>query len=103
MALTSRRTGLCAQQKAVKHTRPMPPLRWTHLFARLFALAERSRQPDIGGASIANRRLQQRLALAQRLFEALPQSLTPGTAFSDRFWRALRWMGVGLVVARLLG
>jgi hypothetical protein len=47
--------------------------------------------------------LQQRLALAQRLFEALPAALTPGMALSDRFWRALRWIGVGVVIARLLG
>ena len=78
------------------------PLRWTHLFARLLSLAERARRPDIGGASVANRRLQQRLALAQRLMEALPASLMPGTAVADRFWVALRWGGLGLVVARLL-
>ena len=79
------------------------PLRWTHLFARLFALAERSRQPEIGGSSVANRRLQQRLALAQRLIEALPAPLSPGSGSAERFWQALRWGGVGLVIARLLG
>lgn len=78
------------------------PLRWTHLFARFFSLAERARRPEIGGNSVSNRRLQQRLALAQRLMEALPATLTPGTAFSDRFWRAWRWGGLGLVIARLL-
>jgi hypothetical protein len=78
-------------------------LRWTHLFARLFALAERARRPEIGGGSVANRRLQQRLDLAQRLFEALPESLTPGAGISDRFWRAVRWGGIGLITARLLG
>lgn len=103
MSPTSRRTEPRWSSHAGDRQRPWHPLRWTHLFARLFALAERSRQPEIGGGSIANRRLQQRLALAQRLFEALPASLTPGMALSDRFWRALRWIGVGMVIARLLG
>jgi hypothetical protein len=78
------------------------PLRWTHLFANLFSLAERARHPDIGGPSVANRRLQQRLSLAQRLMEALPASLTPGRSFADRFWQGFRWGGLGLVIARLL-
>ncbi|MFM8524088.1 MAG: hypothetical protein ACKOCM_00445 [Cyanobacteriota bacterium] len=78
------------------------PLRWTHLFARFFSLAERARRPEIGGNSVGNRRLQQRLALAQRLMEALPTTLTPGTTFPDHFWRAVRWGGLGLVIARLL-
>ena len=78
------------------------PLRWTHLFARFFSLAERARHPDIGGASVANRRLQQRLAMAQRLMEALPAALTPGTTIADRFWQVVRWAGLGLVIARLL-
>ena len=82
---------------------PRPrPMRWTHLFARLFSLAERARRPDLGGASVANRRLQQRLAMAQRLMEVLPASLTPGTALADRFWVVLRWGGLGLLIARLL-
>lgn len=103
MPPTSRRTEQRWSSNASPYQRPWHPLRWTHLFARLFALAERSRQPEIGGGSIANRRLQQRLALAQRLFEALPEALTPGMAPSDRFWRALRWIGLGVVIARLLG
>lgn len=92
-----------SRPRALERQRHRPrPLRWTHLFARLFTLAERSRQPEIGGRSVTNRRLQQRLALAQRLMEALPTPLTPGAAFSERFWIALRWGGVGLVLARLL-
>lgn len=78
------------------------PLRWTHLFASLFSLAERARHPDLGGLSVANRRLQQRLSLAQRLMEAMPPSLTPGRTIGDRFWEVIRWGGLGLVMARLL-
>jgi hypothetical protein len=98
-----------APSSRTEHTRSLErlsrrptPLRWTHLFARFFSLAERARRPEIGGPSVGNRRLQQRLALAQRLIEALPASLIPGTALSDRFWRAWRWGGLGLVIAKLL-
>jgi hypothetical protein len=78
------------------------PLRWTHVFASLFSLAERARRPELGGPSVANRRLQQRLSVAQRLMEALPSSLTPGRTIADRFWQVLRWGGRGRVIARLL-
>jgi len=48
------------------------------------------------------RRRRQRLALAQRLLDPLPPGLQSGGGGAARFWRVLRWGGLGLMVAWLL-
>lgn len=53
--------------------------------------------------SAPQRRRRQRLALAQQLFDPLPPSLRPADQATERFWQALRWGGVGLLVASWLG
>ena len=40
--------------------------------------------------------------MAQRLLDPLPGALLSPQAGSELFWRALRWGGAGLLVARLL-
>jgi hypothetical protein len=61
------------------------------------------RRPPDDERSAAQRRRRQRLALAQQLFDPLPPALRPADEGSERFWRALRWGGVGLLLAWLLG
>ncbi|MEB3173365.1 MAG: hypothetical protein VKL97_05825 [Cyanobacteriota bacterium] len=54
-----------------------------------------------GASGVAGRRGRQRLALSQRLIEAMPPELMPA-AGSERFWRMLRWGGAGMLLAWLL-
>jgi hypothetical protein len=42
------------------------------------------------------------LSIAQRLLDPLPRNLHSPDSGSERFWRILRWGGLGLLVARLL-
>lgn len=71
-----------------------------HCLAALLALAQRPPTPEHSGT--AQRRQSQRLALAQRLLDPLPSALISPAAGRERFWRVLRWGGLGLLVARLL-
>ncbi len=52
--------------------------------------------------SAARRRRRQHLALARRLLDPLPPALLPADQQAERFWRALRWGGMGLLLARWL-
>ncbi|MFM7268919.1 MAG: hypothetical protein ACKOZT_10095 [Cyanobium sp.] len=54
------------------------------------------------GSGSGERRRLQRLTIAQRLLDPLPQALRPREAASERFWILLRWGGLGLLLARLL-
>lgn len=68
-----------------------------HHLAALLSLPGQARQ----ASGALGRRQRQRLALAQRLLDPLPQGLaTRGDG--ERFWRALRWGGGGMVLAWLL-
>jgi hypothetical protein len=49
--------------------------------------------------SAAQRRRRQHLALAQRLLDPLPPALLPADRQGEHFWRALRWGGMGLLLA----
>jgi hypothetical protein len=42
------------------------------------------------------------LSIAQRLLDPLPPNLRSLDSASERFWRMLRWGGLGLLLARLL-
>jgi hypothetical protein len=54
------------------------------------------------GSGSGERRRQQRLSIAQRLLDPLPLALRPRDAAAERFWKVLRWGGLGLLLARLL-
>jgi hypothetical protein len=71
-----------------------------HLAALLCLATPRAGRSDEG---LVQRRRRQQLRLAQRLLDPLPDSLRPADDAAERFWRILRWGGLGLVVARLLG
>jgi hypothetical protein len=45
------------------------------------------------------RRRRQRLALVQRLLDPLPAGLQPPDAQAERFWRIVRWGGLGVLLA----
>jgi hypothetical protein len=48
------------------------------------------------------RRRRQRLALAQRLLDPLPEWLGSSRRDGEIFWQGLRWGGLGLLLAWLL-
>lgn len=54
------------------------------------------------GSGSGGRRQRQRLALAQRLLDPLPPELHSPDHQAQRFWQALRWGGLGLLLAWLL-
>ena len=54
------------------------------------------------GSGTAERRRLQQLSIAQRLLDPLPAALRPRDDGRERFWQALRWGGLGLLLARLL-
>jgi len=54
-----------------------------------------------GSSGAAGRRRRQRLAIAQRLLDPLPEGLVI-RGDGERFWRLLRWGGAGMVLAWLL-
>jgi len=54
------------------------------------------------GSGSAERRRRQQLSIAQRLLDPLPPNLRSLDSASERFWRMLRWGGLGLLLARLL-
>ena len=76
-----------------------PPSLLHHLDALLTLAAPR---PIGAAAGAADRRRRQRLALARRLIDPLPQALLPEGRHAEIFWQALRWGGAGMVVAVLL-
>ncbi len=72
-----------------------------HHLAAVISLAGRQGREGPGGG-VAGRRRRQRLELAQRLLDPLPAALKPTSRQGERFWSALRWGGLGLLVAWLL-
>jgi hypothetical protein len=80
--------------------RRSPSLGLLHHLAALLSLAGRSGAVAPSGVSLRRRR--QRLELAQRLLDPLPDALLPAGRRADRFWTALRWGGLGLLLAWLL-
>ncbi len=67
-----------------------------HHLAAVLNLAGR-RLPQEGSAAPLRRR-RQRLSLAQRLLDPLPQGLRSPDQGAERFWRAIRWGGPGLLL-----
>lgn len=99
------KTTGAASQRLVRRSGPVRrprrrPAGVLHCLAALLALVQRPPAPEHSGT--AQRRQGQRLALAQRLLDPLPSALVSPAASRERFWRVLRWGGLGLLVARLL-
>ncbi|MFM8606238.1 MAG: hypothetical protein ACKOBY_12100 [Cyanobium sp.] len=66
-----------------------------HHLAAVLNLAGRLSQE---GSGAPLRRRRQRLSLAQRLLDPLPQGLRSPDQSAERFWRAIRWGGPGLLL-----
>lgn len=85
-----------------------PPSRgsgWLHGLSTLLTVASQAERlaaqerSSPGELSSSGRRLSQRLELGQRLLDPLPAPLR-GSHWQDQvLWRALRWGGVGLILA----
>ena len=78
---------------------PYTPIRWLHQLAGLMAQVARAERLSSGDDSLQARRLRQRMALAQRLLDPLPAPLQMRGWQEQWLWTALRWGGVGLVLA----
>jgi hypothetical protein len=72
------------------------PPRLLHHLAALLALAARKRDTYRPPGS-RQRRHRQRLELMRRLMDPLPEPLSPLRSGGERFWRGLRWGGMGLL------
>jgi len=81
---------------------PYTPIRWLHQLAALMAQVSRAERLDPADDSLQARRLRQRLALAQRLLDPLPQPLQPPGRRDRWLWTALRWGGAGMALALVL-
>ncbi|WP_216902868.1 hypothetical protein [Synechococcus sp. CCY 9618] len=84
----------------LQRRRRTSPARLLHHLAAVLLLAGRPEAAPLSGLSLRRRR--QRLELAQRLLDPLPEALQPSTRHGDRFWSALRWGGLGVLLAWLL-
>lgn len=79
--------------------RPLPA-RLLHHLAVVLTVA--GRPTARGHSGLAQRRRKQRLELARRLLDPLPEALQPDSRPAERFWSALRWGGGGLLLSWLL-
>ena len=82
-----------------RHHRPPTPGLLHHL-AAVLSLA--GRPGAVAPSGVTLRRRRQRLELAQRLLDPLPEALLPSRRHGEMFWSALRWGGLGLLLAWLL-
>lgn len=86
-------------------SRPQRPRRSSspgllHHLAGVLSLA--GRPGAVAPTGVTLRRRRQQRELAQRLLDPLPESLMSSSRHGDRFWSALRWGGLGLLLAWLL-
>jgi len=72
-------------------------VRLLHHLQVVFSLADAQQESRIGGRR--DRRRRQQRAVARRLLHPLPSGLLPTETGPERFWTALRWGGVGLLLA----
>ncbi len=80
--------------------RRSPPPGLLHHLAAVLSIA--GRPGAVAPTGVTLRRRRQKLELAQRLLDPLPDALLPSSRHGERFWTALRWGGLGLLLAWLL-
>jgi hypothetical protein len=85
---------------AARRRRPRRGSGVLHPMAAILNLAGRRLPAEEAGAPMRRRR--QRLALVQRLLDPLPAALQPLDGPSERFWRIVRWGGLGVLLAWIL-
>lgn len=68
-----------------------------HPLAALLSLPAQAQR----SSGVAARRQRQRLAMAQRLLNPLPEGLRSSDD-GERFWRLVRWGGLGMLLAWML-
>ena len=78
---------------------PHTPIRWLHQLGGLMAQVARAERLPARDDSLQARRLRQRMALAQRLLDPLPVPLRASGLAERGLWQALRWGGLGMVLA----
>jgi hypothetical protein len=78
---------------------PFQPIRWLHQLAGLMAQISRAVRLQAADQSLQARRLRQRMALAQRVLDPLPQPLQSQGWAEQVLWTALRWGGLGMALA----
>ncbi|MCP9899136.1 hypothetical protein KBZ12_01300 [Cyanobium sp. Cruz CV13-4-11] len=85
-----------------QHQRPRrtPSSGLLHHLAAVLSIA--GRPGAVAPTGVTLRRRRQKLVLAQRLLDPLPDALLPSSRHGERFWSALRWGGLGLLLAWLL-
>lgn len=88
-----------------RHRHPQRPIRWLHQLSDLLTQATFAQQLDRAEADVGvrQRRFRQRIATARRLLDPLPTGLRNPDLTQERFWRILRWSGVGMLLAAWLG
>jgi hypothetical protein len=91
-------------RKSARQLRRVGVLHHLAALLSLAGLGRRGVSSAEASASAPQRRRRQRLALVQRLLDPLPAALRPAdTRAAELFWRALRWGGGGILLARWLG
>ncbi len=84
----------------LQRPRRSPPPGLLHHLAAVLSIA--GRPGAVAPTGVTLRRRRQKLELAQRLLDPLPAGLLPSSRHGERFWSALRWGGLGLLLAWLL-
>ena len=84
----------------LQRPRRSPPPGLLHHLAAVLSIA--GRPGAVAPTGVTLRRRRQKLELAQRLLDPLPNALLPSSRHGERFWSALRWGGLGLLLAWLL-
>jgi hypothetical protein len=84
----------------LQRPRRSPPPGLLHHLAAVLSIA--GRPGAVAPTGVTLRRRRQKLELAQRLLDPLPDALLPSSRHGERFWSALRWGGLGLLLAWLL-
>jgi hypothetical protein len=84
----------------LQRPRRSPPPGLLHHLAAVLSIA--GRPGAVAPTGVTLRRRRQKLVLAQRLLDPLPDALLPSSRHGERFWSALRWGGLGLLLAWLL-
>ena len=80
------------------HHQVRQPIRLLHLLDGVLTQASLT----VASSGVSQRRQHQRLALTQRLLDPLPGQLVPPYRQEVIFWRGLRWVTAGLLMAWLL-